>query len=304
MTGPTTFPDDLPAIAADDAVFDALAGGALAMTADDAVTLLAEWRDELDAAAGAAPLLAQLPQPPVRWTRTKRHGAAVAAITLALAASTGVAAAASGPRGPLGGLNRALFGQPSATAPKPDLIAERVTAMLDGIAVKVASARAAGGITDRDRGELDDALDTAASMLATDDNPPAALLTRIDALRGQVAELPTAATPSGVPTLTPSPDRHGSGSGDGSSGDGSNDTSGDSTGTQQSDGGSGDQSGSDGATGSGDVQQSSQPTQSSGDGGSDGGTSGDTATPTPTASAGSDGGSSDGSGSTDGGTGG
>ena len=308
--------DDFAAYAADDALLDAIGAGAVDLadlyaSDDDIAALLTEWQRELDTAVSARPargtavvVPAPVGAPGGRRSWLRKHAAGVgAAAAVVLVASTGVAAAQSGPHGPLASVHRVLFGAPVAD---DTALVARVTALLDGVTVELDNARAHGGATAARISDMNDRLDSAGRLLAGDPAAPDALTARLVELRVDLAALDT------VPTTPPAvgadnsgrsarlPGESGSrGPGDGTVVGGDHDGddvsgSGDGGGTGRSgDGvdGSGDSTavGSDGdggsATDSGDGGSGSTDAT---DGGSDGGT---------TDTGGSDGGSTDGGGS-------
>jgi hypothetical protein len=250
-----TSPDDLAALAADDALVDAL-GSAKLRPADDGdpvAGLLTAWRNELDEAAAAAAVggLVQTQ----RWSRARRNTAGFIAGVVALAATTGVAAAASGPSGPgpLGELHRAIWGGGSAITPTAhdSATTAQVTRILDAVAAGIEAAQAAGGITASERTRRNGQLDDAAALLAPDPAAPAGLRQRLDSLRADLAALPPLSRP-------------GSGSGPASAGTGSTDDGHQGAGTGHDGGGTDDASGSDSGSDDG----------SSGSGSDDGSTSG------------------------------
>jgi hypothetical protein len=312
--------DDFAAIAADSDLLDHLASGAPAESDDVLTVLLTSWREELDAAsevAAAAPLglngfgVRTLPRvdlaPDRGRARLHRRAAGIAAAAVLLTTgSAGIAAAASGPHGPLGAVNRVLFGTPVHDDSARLALVRR---MLDHAQAGISRAQAHGGATAARLSELGNQLDDAGRLLAADPAAPAALNARLQSLRAQLSALDTLPTQppvvvdgggtarSGGPTdsAPTAPAHDGSGTdGDGgsgsSAGDGSDDSSGSHDGgggTSSDDGTSGSGSGSDdGGTGSG--------TSGSGSGSDDGGTSSGSGT--------SGSGSDDGGTSSDGGT--
>jgi hypothetical protein len=307
MTDLLTPGDDFAGIADDETFINALAGGGTVDATDPAKSLLAQWRDELTAAAVVTAATTTLPLQRVandgsvhepegngHWYRS-RGAAGAAALFVVLAASTGVAAAMPG-----NPVHRALFG---GTATSSDLYGARISAMLAEVAAGIDAANAAGGITDDRRAQLGDKLAAAAALLAQDQSPDPALGERLTALRGALAALP--ALPAAVPDSEPPADGAGSdgqstqhtsdqgtSAGDGQDADedaGSTSTSGDDgDGADSSDDGTTDRSGDDGSGDSGDGDTSVNDSDSS--------TSGDSS---DSESSDSDSSSSDGSDSTD-----
>ena len=255
--------DDLAAIAADEVFVDLIASGG--STDDELAQVLAQWRSELAAAEAGLPTSGpERRRAPVRWLH--RHTAAAAAAALVVvAASTGAAAAAGGPRGPLGEINRVLFGTGLDSATEATTLT--VTAMLDGVAAQIRAARQAGGVTNAQRADLGDRLDAADRLVAADPGVASGLTDRISRLRATLAALDTVpADPPdvGIGDRVARPgdtdERHGPGGGAAGDNDGDADDHGATDGDTSGGGG-------DGATSGG-------PTGSSGSG-SSGGTSGD-----------------------------
>jgi hypothetical protein len=307
------YDDEFAAIAADDALLDGLAWGELTPPDDGLGQLLASWRQELDVVLDTLAIdvstetLVTFPARRGGWLHRRTAGIAAAALVV-VAGSTGAAAAAGGPHGPLGAVNRVLFGAP---APGDSALVLRVRNILDRVQQGVDDARDQGGATPTRLAALGDQLDVAGSLLASDQTAPPALGARLTALRADLAELET--LPPNPPAVGDggrsarsggdSDSSSGSGHDDGDTRSGSDDgTSGSDSGTSGSDdstSGSDDgTSGSDGGTSGSDGGTSGSDGGTSGsDGGSsDGGTSGSDG-----GTSGSDGGSSDG-GSSDGGT--
>jgi hypothetical protein len=294
--------DDLAAYATDDALLDAIAAGVSwgvpsEATRDEVADLLGSWRRELD---DAIPVDEDVvPASRTSWrSRARRHTAAAAAVVVTLAASTGVAAAASGTHGPLAGLHRVLFGASPAPAHR-DGVAAEVASMLDAISARIDAAQATGGVTQAQRAALSGRLDSAQRLLSGDVTATETLSQRLTQLRGALAALDTlpSATP-GLPPVhlaQPPSDGHG-GSDDGS---GSGDVSRDGSGSQSGDG-SGDGS-STGSDGSGDGGSTGDGSSTGSDGSGDGGTGGDGSTSGDTSGDGST--SGDTSGDTGGDTG-
>lgn len=310
MTEPgAVWPDDLAAVNMTDAVLDDLAAGLSAgdrASSDDRLTeLLASWRAELDDRAASGMTIAPPAVPvtpaarPVRWARAHRRTAAATALVVALAASTGVAAAASSPTGPLSGLHNLLWGD-SPPAHHVDLLAIDVQKLLTTASRQINAATRTGSIDADMRDQIASTLDRAEGLLQRDALAPQSLLDELHNLRTALVGIPDTAPPPSPPaTVTDdhghghsgsddntSGDRHGGG-GDDRQGDGnssentsnSNESGSDDGGTQGSDGGSGSdtlQSG----DGGGDSQ--------SGDGG-DGGGGGDSQSGSSNDGSGSDG---------------
>lgn len=294
------WPDDLAAVNTTDALLDDLAAGLPAgdrASADDRLTeLLASWRAELDDRAASVMTIASsaVPVPPaarpVRWARAHRRTAAVTALAVALAASTGVAAAESGPTGPLGGLHKLFFGD----RPPPhhvDVLAIDVQKLLTTASRQINAAAQTGSIGTAMRGQIASTLDQAERLLQQDALAPQSLLDELHNLRTALVGIPDTAPPatstddhgdghSGSDDNT-SGDRHGGGGDDNSTENtnNSNVSGSDDGGTQGSDGGSGSDSLQSG-DGGGDSQ--------SGDGG-DGGGGGDSQSGSSNDGSGSDG---------------
>lgn len=237
MTGTVPFePDDLRDVAVTDALLDQLAASIPAVpaqpeAAEPVLTLLTTWQAELDEmATSVLPTdLPAVPGPSRRWVRAHRRAAAATAIVVALAGSTGVAAAASGPSGPLGGLNKFLYGD-SPSVPRLDALAQMASGLLDQAAAGIRSAQAAGTITTADQTRLSRLLDTAQARLDSDAHAPATLTGRLNRLRSDLATIPVV-----DPTPPAVGDNHGR-AGDGANGTGTEDHGGSTSG---SDGGSG-----------------------------------------------------------------
>ena len=249
-------PEDLAALGRSETLLAALGNGDAVTDADQLGRVLGAWRQELDAVE-ATPLPSRIGGTR-RWVRAHRNIAGATAIVLALAASTGVAAAVSGPTGPFGGLHKALVGGPSHHV---DVIARQVARDLDAIRHFIDAH--ASGVSDRARQTQFTKLAAARALLATDPEPPDRLRERIDELNHDLAALPALPAPTDDSTTT---DRHGSNSGSddtdaddhgGTSGHGSDD--GDEDGEGSGDDGSG-------ASGSGDDSQTGD---RDGDGGDD-----------------------------------
>ena len=317
---------DFAAIAADDALLDALAGGHVTETDDELGRLLVSWRGELDAAADAVEdvtatvpldLGAARPAARVRWTRLHRHTAGVAAAAVVVLAGSAGAAAATGPHGPFGAVNRALFGTP---AHDDSARLALVRSMLDRAQRGIDAAHAHGGASAAQLADLGDQLDAAGRVLAADPAAPSSLMARLTALRAELAGLDTLPTRPPVIGNDGQPARSAGDGGDGGAstqsgdgnhgGDGSDSSTGSgdgSSGTNDGTSGSDSTSGSDGTSGSGDSTSSGDGGTTSDSGGdtssSDGGTSGSDGSTSGTGDAGgSDSGTTDPS-SSDGGTG-
>jgi hypothetical protein len=290
---------DFAAIAATDELLDALANGnrttATNGESDAMTSLLAQWRHELDDhAASLAPFDGELSSAGVsparssqRWARAHRRTAAAAALAVALAASTGVAAAESGRSGPLAPLNRLLFG---GTAQHHDATPSRVSALLQQAGDRIDVASEAGGISAAGRNDISALLNRAAGLLAADADAPAAVADRLATLRTQLSALAQLPTSPSAPVTAGGTDNAGTGD-HGGHGQGSDDSA---TNGADHHGGS---------TGSDDANSSG----TSGDGSTDGGgIPGSTSGPTDGSSGGSGttDGSSGGSGTTDGSSGG
>jgi hypothetical protein len=309
MSGPEqTWPDNLSDVAATDEPLDDLAAGRpVKVGADDGTGamagLLATWRAELDDRAATvmtAPPLDLPPARPSRWLRAHQRTAAATAVVVAIAASGGVAAAASGPTGPLGGLNRLIFGHPAVH--QVDTLAASAGRLLDKAGQQINAANRAGTIRAAQRNRIAGDLDKADRLLTGDPLAPQVLVKQLANLRTALAGIPPA-TQTPTPTVT---DHHGHGSSGGSDnqGDDRNDGGG-SQGEDNSSGGDDNQGpgsqddgsqdggsqGSDGGSGSDGGDQSGSGDQSSSDGGDGSGDSG-------SSDDGSSGGGSD-SGSTD-----
>jgi hypothetical protein len=288
---------DFAAIAATDELLDALANGnrttATNGESDAMTSLLAQWRHELDDhAASLAPFDGELSSAGVsparssqRWARAHRRTAAAAALAVALAASTGVAAAESGRSGPLAPLNRLLFG---GTAQHHDATPSRVSALLQQAGDRIDVASEAGGISAAGRNGISALLNRAAGLLAVDADAPPALADQLATLRTRLSALAPLPTSPSAPVTKGGTDNAGT-DGHGGHGQGSDDSA---TNGADHHGGS---------TGSDDANSSG----TSGDGSTDGGgISGSTSGSTDGSSGGSGttDGSSGGSGSTDGGS--
>ncbi|MDQ1695476.1 MAG: Anti-sigma-D factor RsdA to sigma factor binding region [Frankiaceae bacterium] len=296
MTDELSFPDDLAAVAADDALVDALGSAELFPVDRDAVAgLLTMWRSELDEAVAAGSVGGFVQRH--RWSRARRNTAGFIAGVVALAATTGVAAAASGPSGPgpLGDLHRAIWGGSAISPTAHDsATTAQVTRILDEVAGAIQSAQAAGGITALERTRRNGQLDDAAALLEHDPAAPAGLRQRVDTLRAQLAAL--------APVSKPGPRNSGSEPG-GTSGTGNagSDNTGTDDGSASSgsghDGGGGD----DGGSG---TSHDGGSTDDATDGGSDGSGSGGGGSDDSSDSSGTDSGSgSDDGSSTDSGSG-
>ncbi|MDQ1703998.1 MAG: hypothetical protein QOF18_364 [Frankiaceae bacterium] len=264
MTDRLEHPDDLSAMAAEDALLDALANGRSGSDDDALAGLFSAWVLELDTAVAASTTASPL-VPRQRWSRARRGAAGLLAGVVVLGASTGVAAAAGGSHGPLGGLYKLVFGGGSAInkTSDVDMVAVRVGTLLQGIKVDVAAATAAGGVSPAQRAKLNARLDSAASMLLADPSPPLALRDQLASLRTTVAGLPALSSGGTQPSGTGTSGGSGSGGSGGTSGSGSGGSGG---GSGSDDGTSGGSGGSGSGTGDG-----SRP---SGGGGSDDGSSG------------------------------
>lgn len=260
---------------------------------DDAVAqLLTTWRSELDdhAANAMSTELPVIPSRSRRWVRAHQRTAVATAIVVAIAGSTSVAAAVTGPSGPLGGVHSFFWGHSPATAQRNSL-AKQVDHVLDQAAAGIHAAEDAGSITDSARVRLNADLDQAQTLLNGDPTAPAALQTRVDGLRAELAAVPAPAPPPATSQHhghggdTPGDDqtgRSGEGRQGSDSGQGSDDSQGDdNSGRSGSDDGSrsGSQDGNDGGSddsSSGDQQdksgsQDGDDTTSGGDGQSDDG---------------------------------
>ena len=274
------YDDEFAAIAADDALLDALgwtgfgssdepeipmqasAGNGSAIATDDAIAvMLGVWRHELDIAAHSTPAPRMVVVPPPSeaalasrrgWMRRHTAGIAVASVVLAVG-STGVAAAQSGRSGPFAAVHRVLFGTP---AHDDTAALARVTALLEGVAADLGDARAAGGATAAQLSDMGDRLDTAGRILAADPAAPAALTARLAELRADLATIDTLPTTpptvgsdgsarngdtgSGASGSPAEGDRHDSGSANGDGQDTSGTSGSDGTTTSDGGGGSGD----------------------------------------------------------------
>jgi hypothetical protein len=267
MTDRLEHPDDLSAMAAEDALLDALANGRSGSDDDALAGLFSAWVLELDTAVAASTTASPL-VPRQRWSRARRGAAGLLAGVVVLGASTGVAAAAGGSHGPLGGLYKLVFGGGSAInkTSDVDMVAVRVGTLLQGIKVDVAAATAAGGVSPAQRAKLNARLDSAASMLLADPSPPLALRDQLASLRATVAGLPALSSGGTQPSGTGTSGGSGSGGSGGTSGTSGSGSGGSGGGSGSDDGTSGGSGGSGSGTGDG-----SRP---SGGGGSDDGSSG------------------------------
>lgn len=294
------YDDEFAAIAADDALLDALGDSRFVEGDDDIAELLSSWRRELDDAfdtfastTDTLPLAALTTR---SGRRLHKHTAGIAAAALVvLAGSAGVAAAASGPHGALGAVNRVLFGTP---AHDDSVRLALVRSMLDRAQQGIDHARSHGGATAARLADLGDQLDAAGRVLAADPAAPAGLSSRLAGLRAELAALavlptrpPLINTGQSIRGVHPAPAATAPSSGDDRSGPDGDDT------RTGSDDGSGDRSGSDDGTttGSGDSGSGSGSGSDDGTSGGDGGTSGGDG-----GTSGSDGGTSSGDGGTSG----
>jgi hypothetical protein len=209
-------------------------------TVDEPVRgLLSAWRAELDdwTAAAMSTDDVVLPSSSRRWIRAHRRTAAATALVVALAGSTGVAAAASGSSGPLGGLHKFFYGSPAK--PHVDALARKAGDKLDAAATGIRLAQAAGGITTVTRNRLAGLLDDAQQLLDRDMQPTNALDARLSKLRTELAAIPVS-----DPAQPSVADDHGSGGHGSDDTVGSDDRSGrDGGGGQGGDDGSGDHHG-------------------------------------------------------------
>lgn len=242
---------------------------------DDALAqLLTTWRSELDdhAATAMSTTLPVIPSRSQRWVRAHQRTAVATAIVVAIAGSTSVAAAVTGPSGPLGGVHNFFWGH-SPAANQRDNVAKQVDDVLDKAGADIRAAQDAGSITDSGRVRLNADLDQAQTLLNGDPAAPAGMQARLDGLRAKLAAVPAPAPPSttsqhrGHGGGTPGDDRTGR-SGEGRQG--SDDSAG-SDASPGSDASQGDDNG--GRTGSDDGSHSGS--QDGNDGGSDDTASGD-----------------------------
>jgi hypothetical protein len=275
------WPDDLGDVAASDALLDGLGAGcpidaAQSGPGDPALTaLLASWRRELDDHATTlmtSPPVAA-PSRPSRWVRAHQRTAAATAVVVAIATSTGVAAAADGPTGPLGGLHRLMFGE-SRTVHLVDRQAIEAQGLLQKARGLINRAHDAGSIGAAARDRVSGDLDQADRLLTQDSHAPRSLLNRLNELRTTLAAIPLAAPKPVVSDNrghggsgrddTGAEDRHGRGSGDNQGEDRSGDEGGSSGSGSGSGSGSDDQSGDQGSGGSGSDDGTSQGSTSRG----------------------------------------
>ena len=319
-------PHDLTDVAVTDALLDQLASGNSHAPAQRAgteplITLLTDWRAELDARAATA-LTADVPVLPSRsrrWVRTHRRTAAATAIVVVLAGSTTGVAAAASPSGPLGGLHKLFFGDSPSVAHQ-DARARMASDLLNRAAAGIRAAQRAGSITTARQAQLSKNLDSAQALLDADPQAPQPLQDELLRLRTDLAAIPVV-----DPTLPAAGENHGrsghgaddtgtddrgdgsgdtqsggtssgdhhdggsSGSDDGTTTSGDGGSSGSGDGTSSSDG-SGDQSSTSSDGGSTSGTDDSGTTSGGGDGGGDGGTT----SGTDTSGSGSDSGGSGG----------
>ncbi|HEX4654371.1 MAG TPA: hypothetical protein VH274_01375 [Mycobacteriales bacterium] len=264
-------PDDLADVAATDTLLDQFGATREARPThvddtDSLLTLLVDWRTELDdrAATGLTTDVPVVPAASRRWIRVHRRTAAATAIVVALAGSTGVAAAASGPTGPLGGLHKLFFGD-SPSVPRLDGLARLAANTLDEAGTAIRAAARAGSITTAAQNTLSAQLDRVETLLHGDALAPQGLIDRLSRLRTTLAAIPVSdPTP---PVVT---DNHGR-SGHGADDTGTDDRTGRSRSTDDG-GGHGSDDGSSGSDHGGD---SGSGVSGSGDSSGDGGSGGD-----------------------------
>ena len=298
-------PDDLSMVADADALLDALAAGvAVDAIGDEQATaaLLSAWRVELGERAATAMTTTPattLTSGPRHWIRVHRKTAAATALFVAIAGSTGAAAAASSPTGPLGGLHKLFYGDSTPTH-HLDAFAADAKRLLDEADRQIEAAQAAGSITSARQNTISGELDTADGFLKRDALAPNDLLAQLNLLRDALARIPLAAEGGVSPGTDERGDHEGengggddqgsSGRGGDDSGRGSDDQGEDSGSSKGSDSGSDGDSSDDGSTRSGAQDSGDDDGVVSRDGGSGSGVSGDD---------GSSSGSDDGSGGDD-----
>src|SRR3954454_4462563 len=221
--------DDFAAIAADDALLDALGAGDFDVldtdlndthldVSDDAMAaLLTQWRRELDTAVPASPARGTAavvpavrsasdgsvhaeaaPSPSVphsSWLRRHVVGVAAASVVV-LGGSTGIAAADTSHSGPFAAVHRVLVGSPG---PNDTATIVRVDALLDSLTIDLGNARAHGGATAAQTADMSSRLAHAGRLLAVHPAAPDALTARLVELRADLAALDTVPTsPPGV----------------------------------------------------------------------------------------------------------
>jgi hypothetical protein len=183
---PEQRPTDVEAVAADDALLDALAAGRRPTTDDGVAVALAELRSALDASYVAAALPDEVPVVPDK--RFVRRGGFVAAAAVTVAVSlTGVAAAVGGDANPIHRVVSEIVGDQNA----PDPHAIRAKQLLDQAAALVAAGQARGSITSDERDQAGQLLDLAATDIGRvrDRDDQARDHRRLDGLRATLAAL-------------------------------------------------------------------------------------------------------------------